>query len=254
MSAQIVVQSGISAGTSYWIERPVTRIGSDPELELCLLSSDLDGHALTLEFREGHYRVYNRGANSIQIGRETVATHESAHWRSQEVLQLDENRLVLEIDGDPSPSPRPAVAPLDALPDDKQKDTNRATPTEPTRDASKARKAKSTLPWVISGICLVGVLLLLLSDVPSSASPQDVPSFESLVTAALESESTSRLLIRRLQDAEATLLRGNSEGSAQKFMKIRDDLLKQRPRFRALNKSGELAILDYVQHKLNELR
>ena len=49
MPAGIRVDSGISVGTTHWIERAVLRIGSDPQCDICLPSTELDAHALTLE-------------------------------------------------------------------------------------------------------------------------------------------------------------------------------------------------------------
>ena len=53
MSAGIRVDSGVSAGTKYWIDRAVLRIGSDPQCDICLPSTELEPHAVTLEFRDG---------------------------------------------------------------------------------------------------------------------------------------------------------------------------------------------------------
>jgi len=73
MSAEIIVQSGISAGTRYWIERPVIRIGSDPQADVCLPSSRIAPHALTVEFRDGNYRVHARDRSaSVQVNGQLV--------------------------------------------------------------------------------------------------------------------------------------------------------------------------------------
>src|SRR6478735_2232309 len=107
MSAKIRIESGISAGTSYWIDRPVLRIGSDPQCEFCLPSAELSPHTLTLEFRGGAYRVYNRGTSAVSIGRAVVQPGGAAAWEEGDTAQLPGGlQLVLEVDGDPRPSPR----------------------------------------------------------------------------------------------------------------------------------------------------
>ena len=80
MSASIRIESGIAAGTNYWIDRPVLRIGSDPQCEICLPTAELAAHALTLEFRGGAYRAYNRASTPIFLG----STSRSA-WCSRSV-------------------------------------------------------------------------------------------------------------------------------------------------------------------------
>ncbi len=108
MSANIRVESGISAGTKVWIDRPVLRIGSDPQCDVCLLSAELAPHAITLEFRDGNYRAYNRSQSPVNIGSTVVQPGANAVWQADDTLQLPGDlRLALEIDGDPRPAPRP---------------------------------------------------------------------------------------------------------------------------------------------------
>ena len=71
MSASVRIESGIAAGTNYWIDRPVLRMGSDPQCEISLPSAELSPHALTLEFRGGVYRAYNRSSSRSHWARRT---------------------------------------------------------------------------------------------------------------------------------------------------------------------------------------
>src|SRR5262245_4069268 len=99
MSAIIHVQSGIAAGTNYWIDRPVLRIGSDPQCEICVPSAELAAHALTLEYRTGTYRVYNRGAEPISVGATSVARGSATEWRDgQTAILAGDLHLQLEFD------------------------------------------------------------------------------------------------------------------------------------------------------------
>ena len=96
MSAKIRIESGISAGTNYWVDRPVLRIGSDPQCEICLPSAELSPHALTLEFRGGTYRAYNRGTSAVTIGNATVQPGGVGAWAEDETAHLPGDlRLVL---------------------------------------------------------------------------------------------------------------------------------------------------------------
>jgi len=81
MPASVRVESGISAGTKYWIDRAVLRVGSDPQCDICLPSAELAPHALTLEFRDGNYRAYNRSSSPVSVGGSLVQPGASAVWR-----------------------------------------------------------------------------------------------------------------------------------------------------------------------------
>ena len=106
MPARVTIQSGISAGTTHWIERPVVRIGNDPKSDICLPSADVAAHALTLEFRDGQYRIYNRSRNDVFVGICVVAPGQAAAWFDTDILQLNkEIALVLDVDDDPTPMP-----------------------------------------------------------------------------------------------------------------------------------------------------
>ena len=108
MSASIRIESGIAAGTNYWIDRPVLRIGSDPQCDICLPTAELAPHALTLEFRGGNYRVYNRGTSPVTVGRSTLQAGANGLWNDGDSIVLPGNlQLRLAVDGDPRPSPRP---------------------------------------------------------------------------------------------------------------------------------------------------
>ncbi|MEM7315246.1 MAG: FHA domain-containing protein, partial [Planctomycetota bacterium] len=80
MPAKITVQSGIAAGASHWIQQRVVRIGSDPTAEVCLPSANVPGHALTLEYKDGNYRVYNRCRDNVYVGTRVVEPNRVATW------------------------------------------------------------------------------------------------------------------------------------------------------------------------------
>src|ERR1700755_1119101 len=101
MSASVRVESGIAAGTNYWVDRPVLRVGSDPQCEICLPSADLSPHALTLEFRGGVYRAYNRGGDPFAVGSTMLQPGGVANWDEGTAVTLPGDlRLVLAFDGD----------------------------------------------------------------------------------------------------------------------------------------------------------
>jgi hypothetical protein len=252
MPATIRVESGISAGTNFWIDRPVLRIGSDPQCEICLPSAELAPHALTLEFRDGNYRAYNRCAAAINIGRTSVQPGTNAVWHGDQTVQLPGDlRLVLEIDGDPSPTSRPETrqddgfAAVDAGP-------QRLEPAAATE--STAKKSSGTMVQLaVIGLCILGMAAMLtMRGGGDTAAAANRPSFESIVRTSLASEKgdVTRALLPRLQYAQAALVRGNGQLARRQFLRLRDQLIRQHESLPSDDRAGVQRMLQYVEYQL----
>src|SRR4051794_10661836 len=171
MSATIRIESGIAAGTNYWIDRPVLRVGSDPGCEICLPTADLAPHALTLEFRGGVYRAYNRGSSPISLGATTLQPGASGVWDDGDMLLLGGGQqLVLAIDGDPRPSARPDEGADDGYSDAPAIMTDDKSASGSAAGAKKP-SSKSTIQMAIIGICVVGMGGLLLLNQMGGSDP-----------------------------------------------------------------------------------
>ena len=210
MSASVRIETGIAAGTTYWIDRPVLRVGSDPQCEICLPTADLPPHVMTLEFRSGAYRAYNRGAEPISVGRSTVQPGTAAAWNDGEAIALPgDQRLVLTIDGDPRPSPR-----LDAAVDDgfdvEPVATGAAAGTTPEAEAKK--KSKSMMQMLVILICVAAGGGFLMMDSGAEETPAaNRPSFQAIVESSLKKDDAVRALVQKLQYAQSFIVRGNSQ-------------------------------------------
>jgi hypothetical protein len=252
MPAKIRVESGISAGTNFWIDRPVLRIGSDPQCEICLPSADLASHALTLEFRDGTYRAYNRCSAPINIGRVAVQPGTNAAWNGDQTVQLPGDlRLVLEIDGDPRPSPRPEARSDDGFA------TDDAAPQrlEPAAaaEATTKKSSSSMVQLAVIGLCILGMAAMLtMRGGADSAAAANRPSFESIVrdTLAEENDDVTRALLPRLQYAQAQLVRGNGQLARLHFQRLRDQLVRQREALSDDQRDGVERMLQYVEYQL----
>lgn len=76
----------------FQISHPVCRIGSDPNLELCI--KGLDGHAATLRISNGKRILYSRSPMLIRVGRKKVHTDQSVEWLEGEEVSIgDQVRL-----------------------------------------------------------------------------------------------------------------------------------------------------------------
>lgn len=252
MSASVRIESGIAAGTSYWIDRPVLRVGSDPNCEISLPSADLAPHALTLEFRSGVYRGYNRGADPVSLGSTTLQPGAAAVWNDGDTLTLPGNvRLVLAIDGDPRPCPRPDARTEDGFEDDRVDDS--AATAAQTPEAVKQAKSKSLMQLAVIGLCIVGMGgLLLLNNSSSEATPENRASFDDIVKASLKQGGDAKIRVQKLQYAVAFLVRGDTETARTQFAALRDQLVREKNSWPEAERKVAQDILDYVESKLGE--
>lgn len=253
MSASIRIETGISAGTSYWIDRPVLRIGSDPQCEICLPSAELAPHALTLEFRAGEYCVYNRGAAPLVVDGATVEAGGKGMWRGDTSLELSGAvRLRLAIDGDPRPCPRPESR--DERDDYLENSSISAVvPNSKADDVAKG-PSKALVQMGVIGLCVLGTMAFLMVGRGGEAASQDRPTFESIVATSLASdEAASRADLQRLQYAQAALVRGHHEHARERFLDLRDRLVRQIEATPDEGQAGAERMLNYVEYRLGQL-
>jgi hypothetical protein len=253
MSARVRIESGIAAGTSYWIDRPVLRVGSDPQCEISVPSAELAAHALTLEFRSGTYRAYNRSSSPIAVGSSTIQPGAAGVWSDGEALTLPGDvRLVLAFDGDPRPSPRPESRMDDGFDDDQPTSAGEAPKAVTPEEAQKA-KSKSLMQMAIIGLCVVGGGLLLMSSGSTETPAEDRPSFAQIVESSLKKDNNIRTLVQKLQYAQSFIVRGNAEQARIQFSELRDQLSRQVDSLPADDRKDVEAMKDYVEIQLSQL-
>jgi hypothetical protein len=257
MPAVIRAHTGIAAGSTFWIDRPVMRVGSDPQCEICLPTVELPPHVATLEYRDRRYMVYNRGSVVFTLGGAVLAPGGAAPWSADTSLELPGDvRLSLEIDEDP----RPCSEPNNRLAVDNDEDTDHALPERDGHRSSSAgvtvapkKKSSSWLQLGVISICLLGCGSLLTMGSESGSQPVNRPTFEGIVTAALSDNFAPRLLIERLQYAQAALVRGDNELARSRFAAIRDGLMAMQ-HVEAQGNPTIGRILEYVELRLSQLR
>jgi hypothetical protein len=252
MSAGIRVDSGISVGTKHWIDRAVLRIGSDPQCDICLPSSELEPHALTLEFRDGAYRVYNRCASPVSVGATIVKPGANAVWHADETIQLPGDlRVSLAVDGDPRPAPRPESRLDDGFDDDSS-----SLPLEGAAAEAAAKKSKSSLIQMgIIAFCVLAMagLLMMKKGGGSETTAVDRPTFNDIVEESLTKDEAHRAIVRRLQFAQAALVRGNGALARERFLKLRDQLVNHVDTLEADPQADAEKVLSYVEYRLSQL-
>jgi predicted RNA-binding Zn ribbon-like protein len=255
MPARLCVESGISAGTTFWIDRAVMRIGSDPQCDVCLPSAELPPHALTLEFRDGNYRAYNRSPSPVSVGASLVEPGANAIWRAGETVHLPGDlRVSLSVDGDPRPTPRPEAHLEDRFDDAASMSMDAAAAD--AVDEVAAKKSKSSLiQLAIIGICVaaIGGLLLMKNSGGTEKAAPDRPTFNELVHDSLTKDDPHRNIIRHLQYAQAALVRGNAKLAHQRFADLRDQLVQHVENLSGDDRAEVVRILSYVEYRLGQL-
>lgn len=255
MAARICIHSGIASGTTFWIERPVVRIGSDPSSDLCIPSSDVSSHALTVEYREGQYRVHNRSQSDLFVGGRVIEPHASRHWRESDLLELPDGvQLALELEGDGVPASKPlhglngseagyAHQAAETATPHASPSRHEATPgaSQEAQGESSPRKAKRGVlgPILITCLCLAGCVLLILRERGKSHSDHHAGKLNFAGAIRLAQAPNSGVadgVVHHLQWAEAAVLRGDRESARRRYRRARDRLLADSPQFA----SGEL--------------
>jgi hypothetical protein len=257
MSATIRVESGIAAGTSYWIDRPVLRIGSDPQCDICLPTADLAPHALTVEFRSGGYRVYNRSAAPVTIGSAVVQAGANAAWNDAQRVVLPGNlQLVLAIDGDPRPCPRPELQRDDELVAEETTTPIAASAGPLDEAAAKKKSSKTMLQLGVIGGCVLAMAALLTRGKGEETAAANRPTFDGLVRATLAKEAADpmRAFLPRLQYAQSASVRNNGRIAKAHFMKLRDQLVRKMETLPEKSRADAQQMLEYVEYRLSLLK
>ena len=230
------------------------RIGSDPQCEICVPMADLAPHALTLEFRGGTYRAYNRGSLPVTIGANKIQPGASTAWGEDETALLPGDlRLVLEFDGDPRPCPRPETRLDDGFDTDRQT----AAPMEASAadaESEKKSKTKTIVQLAVIGVCCLAGAGFLLMPHAATAPAANVPSFDAIVVNSLQKDEQIRTLVGQLQYAQAALVRGDAQHAGARFLGLRDRLIRQKDSLPEADREYAQQILDYVQFRLSQFQ
>ncbi len=252
MPACIRVESGIAAGTSVWIDRPVLRIGSDPQCEICLPSAELPSHAVTLEFRNGNYRAYNRGSSTLVIGPEVIPPGGHLVWQPHQSMNLPGDlRLSLEVDGDPRPSPRPEALAADSVIGVEE---TMAISGEVSEAPSK-KSSGTMIQLGVIGFCVLAMGAFLTMNRGDDTAAADRPTFDAIVKSSLAASenSVAKRLLPRLQFAQSAVVRGNVKLANERFSALRDRLILQIESLRGDDRKQAEMVLDYVEYQLGRL-
>jgi hypothetical protein len=250
MPDQIKIESGLTAGTCYQIEKNVTRIGSGSNSDICLPSSQVPTHAITLERRDDEYRVYNRTKRPFRVGNQAVAAGDAANWLDGVSLVLPDGTSMLmqrNVEAHAGFNSADENAGDDEVDEVEIEDVIDEQPIKPKRKLDPAT-AKQLL--VLAG-CIAAMCVFLCDFGGNSTSSSS--RFDRIVAAGLASETASAPLLQKLQFAQAALVRNDTEMANYMFSALNSELIEQKPTFVKEDRKVELAILNYVQAQTRRL-
>jgi hypothetical protein len=105
----------------------------------------------------------------------------------------------------------------------------------------------------VIGLCILGMAAMLtMRGGDEAGAAADRPSFDSIVRTTLDAErdSVTRALLPRLQYAQAALVRGNRSLARRHFLRLRDQLVRQRESLPEDQREGLQPMLQYVEYQL----
>ena len=234
MSPRITIQSGIAAGTSHRIDSRVARVGSDPQSDICLPTADIPGHALTLEFRGEDCLVYNRCRDSVYIGTLVVGPDQVVGWPESDILQLGKDiELALDFDGEETSQfaedglDNSEFHGPDEILNGQGESSNDSDRDRVNKSASKTSSSgtRTMIQLLVTGVCIVGCVLLLIRDQSRSTGPETNLEFAEVISNSSANEQVSPELIQRLQYAEAQRVRGRDDAARKAYLSLRNDLI-----------------------------
>ncbi|MEM9409539.1 MAG: hypothetical protein AAGA30_00330 [Planctomycetota bacterium] len=250
MYARITIQSGISAGTSHLIDGRVIRVGSDPQSDICLPTSGIPEHALTLEFQDESCRVYNRCRETIYVGARTVEPDTVAQWPETDILQMGtDTELLLDFDTE-------TQFDHSEFDNDDSTEIQNSKPfvdhQEPHEaESTRSNNTKTVFQLIVIATCVAGCIALLIRDQNREQSLNSKLRFSEVVSSALTAGDISPVLIQRLQYAEAQRIRGRMEVARNEFRSIRDDLSATNLAHSTDKNESYSRILQFIKSRVN---
>src|SRR5262249_52982668 len=146
-------------GQEYWIESEVLRIGSEQPCEIRLADPGVPPHAVTLEFRDSGYKVYNRSDGPLSLNDRVLSPRSAATWpEGQDLYLSDELALRLVTDGDPTPAKR--AAPRAAALEEAAEGEGEPTELSAEQEAKKSQNLQAVAILAVAAVLVVGILVV----------------------------------------------------------------------------------------------
>jgi hypothetical protein len=207
MPAKIVVVEGAAGGQEFPIEEELTRIGSAPDCPIRV--GGVPPHAMTVQFRNDRYWVFNRCLEPIRVGSRKLAPNDSMPWEDDQDARIDSaNVFRLTVESDPHPMPQEPIA---VLPENVLPKTDSSDVPGPNRPRQAV---------IVGGGMLLLALFLFSRPSDSVGSSRVAEQFNNIVSAMHERAPEDLRLgkIRALmQEARALEYQGYPADAAHEY-------------------------------------
>jgi hypothetical protein len=256
MPAIIRVSSGPGGGREHWIERPVIRVGSDPDSDLCLPDPAIPSHAATIEFRNKQYVVHNRSEQTFLLGGRSIEKQSKSTWENEEKLEFP-GVVVLELflDRDPSPTPKPHL-PEPEPPVTDSAEVRDVPPIDAVAKTKTGFSPKEMVQLAVTICCVLGMIVIIAFKVmPQNRSEKrviDVKFGEVLEDRKNVSEPYYLSMVDEVQEAMVLKSRGDKSLANEKLRKIRSQLHDRRDGEGKLSKPHEERLYAFVVSQVSE--
>lgn len=232
----------------FWVEQEVLRIGSNPQCQVAV--DGLPAHAATLRFHQGVYELRNRSDRALLLDGTEVPPNGALEWPAQSTLRYGNVLLRLRVvNGDPRPAPAPRFHEgwndydehvdeyaetnhddAEAFQQDHLNGHDDGGEFEDDSAIKPPKNLKNIIQLTITGLCIVGVIVLLAMKDKTQAPQQRAAAIEfpELISKLMESEGEKPWLepVRiRLQDARRLQSAGRTTEAREVYVEVRDQLL-----------------------------
>lgn len=222
-----------------WIESDVTRIGSAPDAELQI--AGVEPQLATVRYRDGHYQVYRRSNRPLVLGGRPLPVNEPVPWPPGLILGIaDSVSLVLTVEANPAPAPRPLVI----LPDEGAESSR-------LRRAGWNRRVRQLL------VALPIVSIAFLLGRGQAAPLRNSSEFVAIQKKLDEPDPQRHRLVlwrERLQEARLQELQKRPGVAYQTHTRLRDKLLEAKHLANPPLSETEADVLRFVGQELERLR
>jgi hypothetical protein len=247
MPAKLVISAGSSApAAEVWVERSFLKVGTAAGNDVRVQPAAgvaLADVAAYIQFRDGRYEVFNKDCAAAAIGPRSIPRGASAPWPAGERLRLEDAvEIDLIVDGDPTPAPRgiaretaPSASPRPAEHVPAPAQTARSVADAAPRTAPRVG-GRQMAQLVVTAVCLLAcVLMVAAKKRTGSAADTGNAVFDRLVSDVLSppapgdkaaasdgiGDDGRRLLVQRLQAAEAAFRTGDKKSARSRYEQIK---------------------------------
>ncbi len=233
MSAEILIESSQHGRSTYWIDKQVVRMGGNSACEVYL--PGIPENALTVQFREGDYVVWNRLPTAVKLGRRTIAANTVGKWTAKKMLSVGPYQLTLRIEGDSQPAPKSHLA-------------KKKTLGEAADAGAPAQSLNTHLVNILAVIAIVLIGVFVLNNNRKAQVASLTPIVETLIKGSAQGDLFADKIRNSLQKGRDAETRKNTQAAIRYYIEAREQTRQSR-----LHDDLKLQLVNYLNQRLQIL-